>query len=267
MNCDGERGMATAPPPDTSYRACKLPLSFDPDRLRADLAAAGRHWIPHFVRRNYEGEWSAIPLRSLAGHPEHIFSDPGASVEAYRDTTVLDACPYFRAVLAAFHCPVASVRLLKLAPGSRIREHTDHDLTASKGMARLHVPVTTNPDVEFYIEDERIRMAEGECWYIDASLRHRLANGGATDRVHMVLDCVVDDWLQAGLAAAGYRARPVGFLEARGVRPQDLAKVIAALRAMGTDAGLAQARELESGPTGAAIGDRTPAPRSGGGIA
>ena len=42
----------------------RLPLAFDPDRLRADLARveAGTTWVSHFVRQNYDGDWSAIAL-------------------------------------------------------------------------------------------------------------------------------------------------------------------------------------------------------------
>jgi len=230
------------------YHACQLAMSFDADALQADLRTAldRAAWTPHFVTRNYEGDWSAIPLRSVGGRPDHIYSDPSVAPEDYLDTPMLADCPYFRQVLASFGCPVTSARLLKLAPGSRIKEHVDHDLCLDKGVVRLHIPVTTNPLVEIHIEDQRVIMAEGECWYIDATLRHRLANLGETDRVHIVFDCVVDDWLRRHLRSAGLQPRPVGFLEARGIRPQDLDKVIAAFRAMGTEAGLAMAEELEA---------------------
>lgn len=229
------------------YRSCKLNLSFDVVRLQTDLAMATQAaWIPHFVPGNYEGDWSAIPLRSVEGQIEHIFSDPSVAVSTYRNTPVMKECPYFCQVLGAFDCPITSVRLLKLAAGSLIKEHVDHDLTVKNGVVRLHIPIVTNPDVEFYIEDERVRMAAGECWYIDASLPHRLANKGGTNRVHIVLDCVVNDWLNNWLIEAGYRPRPLTFLETRGVRPQDLDKVIAALIAMGTETSLAHARELEA---------------------
>lgn len=227
------------------YRACKLPLAFDARRLLADLALAeASHWQPHFVTRNYTGDWSVIPLRSVAGRADHIHSDASVPVSDYAPTPVLARCPYFQEVLGRFACPVSSARLMKLAAGSHIKEHVDHDLSVARGTARLHIPISTNPEVEFHIEDERVRMAAGECWYIDATLRHRLANLGATDRVHLVFDCEVNDWLRAQLAQAGYRPRPLGFLEARGVRRQDLGRVVAALQAMGTPVAAALAREL-----------------------
>jgi hypothetical protein len=40
-------------------------------------------------------------------------------------------------------------------------------------------------------------MNEGECWYLNVNFPHKVANRGATDRVHLVIDCAVDDWLRA----------------------------------------------------------------------
>jgi quercetin dioxygenase-like cupin family protein len=38
-------------------------------------------------------------------------------------------------------------------------------------------------------------MHEGELWYLDFSQKHRVENNGATDRIHLVMDCKVNDWL------------------------------------------------------------------------
>jgi hypothetical protein len=89
-----------------------------------------------------------------------------------------------------------SVRLLRLAPGSVIREHSDFDLGEELGEVRLHVPVVTNPNVEFYLAGKRVAMEAGECWYLDLSLPHRVQNRGASERVHLVVDCVLNDWLR-----------------------------------------------------------------------
>ena len=48
-------------------------------------------------------------------------------------------------------------------------------------------------------------MLPGETWYVDFNLRHRVANNGATPRIHLVLDCVVNDWVSRMLAAAERR--------------------------------------------------------------
>ena len=175
----------------------RLPLSFDPDQLIRDLAALSSvEWIRHFVTQNYDGDWSVIPLRGVAGarHPVMmIYPDPTAT--AFEDTPMLAACPYFREVLAAFDCEVQAVRLMRLTPGSVIKEHRDHDLDAAAGMARIHIPITTSPKVEFELNRRRIVMAPGEAWYLRLSDPHRVANKGASDRVHLVADLVVNAWL------------------------------------------------------------------------
>ena len=175
----------------------QLPLSFDPVLLARDLdALSATPWTAHYVQQNYEGDWSVIPLRCAAGetHPiRMIYSDPTATV--FVDTPFLAVCPYFQAVIAAFACEVRGVRLMRLGAGSVIKTHADLDLAVEAGAARVHVPVVTNPDVEFLLNDSRVRMKAGEAWYLRLSDPHAVANRGTSDRVHLVLDLVADDWL------------------------------------------------------------------------
>ena len=231
---------------DTMYRFCQLPLYFSTEKLFDALNAIRQCWLAHFVTSNYEGDWSVIPLVALAGASDDMISDPSKPPEAYAPTPSLLAAPYFQKILNSFHCPITSVRLMKLASGSCIKEHRDLDLSMACGVVRLHIPITTNPDVEFYVEDERAVMAPGECWYLDATLSHRLANHGRTDRVHMVLDCVVNDWLRALFEQGGYQPKPLDFFEQRNIRPANYPHILAALRALGTEAGIQQAATLEA---------------------
>lgn len=173
----------------------KLPFYFEPAKLQADLEKID--WTDHFVKRNYEGSWCVIPLRSAAG-AEHavmmIYSDPSA--KEFVDTPFLDYCPYFEEVLGIFECPLDAVRLMKLVPGSKNKEHVDHDLDAALGLARLHIPVMTNPGVTFYLNGERVIMDEGELWYLRLNDPHWVVNEGSEDRVHLVLDVRANDWLK-----------------------------------------------------------------------
>lgn len=181
----------------------RLPLRFDPQRLEEDLTRLeDLAWTDHFVKQNYEGSWSVIPLRAPAGE-EHvirmIYSDP--SCREFTDTPFLQPCPYFREVLGAFRAPLAAVRLMKLSPGSIIKEHTDYNLTPEDGTIRLHIPVITNPGVEFNLNRTRVVMNPGECWYLRLTDPHSVANHGATDRVHMVIDAEVNRWMEDLLSA------------------------------------------------------------------
>ena len=78
----------------------RLPLDFEPDRLAADLAAVETGgWTEHFVKQNYDGDWSVIALRAPKGetHPVRmIYPDPACT--EFVDTPLLAAAGYYRHV-------------------------------------------------------------------------------------------------------------------------------------------------------------------------
>lgn len=188
----------------------RLPFTFDPDLLARDLhSLAAADWIAHYVAQNYDGDWSVIPLRGQAGarHPVMMIY-AGTGVTAFEDTPFLDRCPYFREVLATFACPLQAVRLMRLTPGSHIKEHTDLELSVEEGTVRIHIPVTTNPSVEFYLNGSRVVLEAGSAWYLRLSDPHRVANHGDSDRVHMVIDATVNPWMKSMLETAAAQACP-----------------------------------------------------------
>ncbi len=175
----------------------KMPFQFSPEKLANDLSILNStEWTEHFVKQNYEGDWSAIPLRSPVGetHPiRMIYSDPSAT--EFVDTIYLKQCPYFQEILAAFKCEITSVRLMKLSAGSIIKQHSDYDLCYEDGAVRFHIPVVTNAEIEFYLNNERVILNAGECWYLRLSDPHRVNNFTKQDRVHLVVDATVNDWI------------------------------------------------------------------------
>ena len=192
------------------HASLKLPLQFDAARLQADLQSVlAEEFIPHFNTTYYEGEWSVVPFRSVGGRANQIYPDPTAR-QAFADTPLLDRCRYVREVLAAFPCTQQAVRFLRLKAGSTIKEHTDYQLGFEDGEVRLHIPVVTNPQVEFVLNGVRIPMQAGECWYHNFNLPHRIANRGFTDRVHLVIDCELNDWLRELLVTADHAACAAG---------------------------------------------------------
>ena len=173
----------------------KFPFQFDAARLKEDLAqVAEDEWIRHFNQSNYEGNWSVASLRSNGGRTKQIYPDPH-SPDDFEDTEILARCPYVREVLAAIRCEKESVRFMLLGAHARIKEHKDYFMGLDEGVIRLHIPVLTNPNVEFYLANERVQMHEGELWYLDFSQKHRVENNSDKDRIHLVMDCKVNDWL------------------------------------------------------------------------
>jgi hypothetical protein len=192
------------PPADrvTIPRALRLPLTFDAEALAADVASLrDDEWTPHFNTRDYDGDWSGIALRSVGGRSGMLYPDPSADA-TYADTDTLARCPGVQATLAKLRCPVTSVRFLRLAPGARIKPHRDYKLSYAEGEVRLHVPVITEPTVEFRLDGELVVMQPGECWYLDLDQEHSVTHDGRAPRTHLVIDCVVDEWLSA-LVMAG----------------------------------------------------------------
>src|SRR6202163_2383675 len=175
----------------------RLPFDFDPALLARDLEglrAVG--WIKHYVQQNYDGDWSVIALRGKAGatHPVMmIYSDP--TCRDFADTPMLAACPYFRQVLDMFQAPLRAVRLMRLPPGSGLKEEHDLGMSVEEGTVRIHVPVVTNAGVEFYLNRSRVVLDAGSCWYLRLSDPHSVANRGSSDRVHMVIDAEVNHWV------------------------------------------------------------------------
>ena len=184
--------------------SCKLPFSFNPHSLKVDLEQVPPDdWVAHFNKGYFEGQWTGVALRSGSGVSSQLYSDPRVD-GAFAETATLDRCPNIRNVLALLRCPLRSVRFLRLAAGSIIREHRDYDLGYDEGQVRLHIPIITNPAVDFFLDAQRIEMKEGECWYLDLSLPHWVENRGLTDRVHLVIDCEVNEWIRELLASESH---------------------------------------------------------------
>lgn len=179
----------------TVLRRLRLPLDCDLAALRADLAAvAAQGWHAHFNTQYYDGEWSGIALRAQAHGRSPLYADP--SCGEFSDTEAMRRCRYIPRFLAQLGCAIESVRFLKLAAGAGIREHRDPGLRFEDGVVRLHVPVYTHARVEFALGGERVPLAEGECWYLNFDLPHRIVNRGDSDRVHLVIDARVNAWVK-----------------------------------------------------------------------
>lgn len=182
--------------------AFQLPLLFDVKRLTNDLKTSLKEkWPNHFNTFNYKGNWKVIALRSPNGQSDTIFANTNIN---YVNTDLLNQCPYFKEILDNFECPKEAVRLLKLDPGSEIKEHTDHQLGYEDGLFRLHIPIQTNKDVTFLVNNSRLIMNPGTCWYANFNLPHSVINHGKNARIHLVIDCKRNTWTDNLFKKSGY---------------------------------------------------------------
>lgn len=179
----------------------KLPVRFSAETLAAEVAALPADaWVPH--PQNFEGN-EYVPLVTPAGHSTNEFAGPMGI------TPYLRQCPYLMEAMAALDCTWGRSRLMGLGPGGAVPEHVDTNYYW-RTHVRVHVPIITNPKVDFTCGGTTVQMAAGECWVLDTFRRHHVENRGDGQRVHLVLDTVGGErlWdLLAASAAAG--AEPV----------------------------------------------------------
>lgn len=191
----------------TSHR---FSFSFDQRPLLTEYNTLSVEYQKHFNTGFYEGEWSGLTLRK----PEsalHYLSAGNNQDDAYMDTELAEMLPETQKVVNFFQCEKTSVRILKLTPGSIIKPHSDHGLNFFDGSVRIHIPIQTNPNVEFIVAGEKLVMKEGECWFADFNKTHSVSNHGDNDRLHLVIDLIVNDWLkdlfiQEGILREGEQA-------------------------------------------------------------
>lgn len=78
--------------------------------------------------------------------------------------------------------------MTRLCSGAEIKKHKDVG-PITKVTKRIHVPIITNKDCIFTIQDKSMNLKQGEIWLIDnTNMYHSVANNGDNDRVHLIID-------------------------------------------------------------------------------
>jgi len=179
-------------------------------------------WANHYSGYNKRNSWTALALRSFGGDPSFIIK-PSEMSKAWKeenaaalswsveDTPLRALLPEAEALLALVPGRHERVRLMRLAPGggelSRHSDITDPDAGIRPGtLARIHIPLVSNPEVVFdgWLPDGtqvRRHFSVGSVWYLDTRKPHRAVNAGTTDRIHLVIDAVVDGALLRSIEA------------------------------------------------------------------
>jgi hypothetical protein len=165
---------------DTEF--IKLPLSFDVERMRAEVEAIPESdWRPH--PQGHAGN-SALPLIALGGDP----MNDGVAGEML-PTPHLEKCEYLCQVLASFETVFGRSRLMRLEGKSEATLHVDTNYYWADRV-RVHVPILTSPVIEFICNEKSLHMAAGEAWIFDAWRLHNVLNPTGDQRIHLVGDTV-----------------------------------------------------------------------------
>ena len=163
-------------------------------------------------------DWTAISLYGYGSKITDILK-PGVlkssvSVDEQLQWTSLHEAtplnPVFK-ILENLPCKYERVRFMKLEAGKVIGKHSDKidkDLGFDDGqIVRIHVPIRTNDDVVFSLfESPRAKVAHeynlktGHYYYMDVTKPHAVRNMSEVDRIHLVVDCYVNDALRTMVA-------------------------------------------------------------------
>lgn len=175
----------------------------------AEIADSGVAFSQHYSGYNRGASWSALALRGFGGRADFIIKPEEMSRKwkaehpdemgwECGETLLWDALPTVVRIADAVPGEKERVRLMRLAPGGgellRHADVTDPDAGIAEGrLLRIHVPLVTNPQVEFTQwllsgEKKTVHMAAGEVWYLDTRKPHTAVNNGSTERIHLVLD-------------------------------------------------------------------------------
>jgi hypothetical protein len=65
-------------------------------------------------------------------------------------------------------------------PGTKLITHQD-----SPDKIRVHIPIYTNKDSNWIIEDEEVHMEPGWAYLVNTTLPHSVENKGTTNRIHL----------------------------------------------------------------------------------
>ncbi|MFJ4248957.1 aspartyl/asparaginyl beta-hydroxylase domain-containing protein [Pseudomonas sp. NPDC089741] len=175
----------------------RLPVTLDLPRLLQALAAIDEDaWRSHFNADYFSGEWSGVALISALDARTEL--SPGRGEPVHRAAWQHDQ--RWSRALQDLPLEIVSARLLRLGPGGRIYEHRDYDLDGPDADLRLHIPLLSPPDVDFWLDGQCVPMQAGECWFLDLARAHRVANRDTSARVHLVLDCRPSAWLAQMIA-------------------------------------------------------------------
>ena len=208
--------------------AYQLPISFDPGPLRGDVAHAEAHglWIDHWADGvAAPGTWTVLALVAGAGDILEKGSGRLSARDGSQHAPILAELPHLRSAIETFETKVLRARLMRLKAGASIAEHRDFAYFSGqrwsfeRGRIRVHIPIVGDTGVMWKLNGRALTMAAGEAWYVNVCLPHSVENRGAIDRINLVLELEVNEWLR-GMFPAQNRRERLWSATLRTVEPQ-----------------------------------------------
>ena len=96
--------------------------------------------------------------------------------------------PIMKAVTAQYgytESTFGKIMLAKLRRGAKIGLHEDTPLSSAYPH-KIHIPIKTNPQVKFFIDDQTYHLEVGKAYEVNNRTIHGGANEGDCDRIHLI---------------------------------------------------------------------------------
>jgi hypothetical protein len=108
-----------------------------------------------------------------------------AYIDAIDGTYLLEVCQdVAKYIESSYKLAVGRVRIITLRPKVCLTYHTDPESSF-----RFHIPVVTNENVLFIVDDEVQRMPQcGQLYQLEVQKKHTVLNASREERIHLVFD-------------------------------------------------------------------------------
>jgi hypothetical protein len=142
------------------------------------------------ISKNTHG-WECIPLHTLNGKIGNKSTIPKEITENnnYLPNKILLKCKYINKILKELNTKIYLVRLMKLKAGGFIAPHIDKYINNKNKIIRCQIPIITNEDIDFIIDNEKHYLEECNLYYINAGEKiHYVKNNSKYDRITLIID-------------------------------------------------------------------------------
>jgi hypothetical protein len=215
------KGMETADVPSMKQLCAEFITADQRDRFITDLRnyEATKPWAQHYSSYNKRQSWTAFALHGYDQQDPSFIIKPSEMSRKWKEENParlqLKCGPTPASVAMSetwvevqkiIPCRFQRVRLMRLSSkGGELTRHadiTDPEAGTRDGqIARLHIPLQTNPGCEFRSWDmdgreHRIHFAERGLYYLDTRKPHAVQNKSDADRIHLVCDVYSNSWVR-----------------------------------------------------------------------
>jgi hypothetical protein len=176
--------------PDT---IAELPIIIDSDRIANFLSKINESfWYEDMSRKEKYQEHTntdTIPILSVNLDLTYFFlEDQKKHPVLYEPIVALmkDCLDYLQNL---YDGVIHKILLVKLKSNSSIPLHADSGF-ALQYTRRIHIPIVTNENVFFTVEDKTVNMKKGYLYEINNLKKHAVDNNSDHDRIHMIVDVI-----------------------------------------------------------------------------